>query len=137
MHTQHRPFLTEARFIMRTQHHWLLLLLTFSLFFVLFLASAQADGAQVTGTVWLDRDTDGKMDSTEKPLPDAKVYLEQKTDDGVKELACKIAEDKGFLVAGGPVSLEISLPEGGERHRNGDGELKKIKEKKKLPTAHS
>ena len=36
------------------------------------------------------------------------------TEDGVKELACKIAEDKGFLVAGGPVSLEISLPEGGE-----------------------
>lgn len=36
------------------------------------------------------------------------------TEDGVKNLACKIAEDKGFLVAGGPVSLEISLPEGKE-----------------------
>ena len=117
MHTQHRPFLTEARFIMRTQHHWLLLLLlTFSLFFVLFLASAQADGAQVTGTVWLDRDTDGKMDSTEKPLPDAKVYLEQKTDDGVKELASKRVKNDGqfaFSVSkAGDYRLRIELPSG-------------------------
>ena len=32
------------------------------------------------------------------------------TPDGIRELACKIAEDKGFLVSEGPVELDIEVP---------------------------
>ena len=36
------------------------------------------------------------------------------TEDGIKDLACKIAEEKGFIAAKGPVSLEIALPDDAE-----------------------
>jgi len=78
-------------------------------------AAALADGAQVSGTVYVDRNNDGVMQANDGPIEKAKVSLQQRLDDGtVRDLAAKtVGQDGAFAFAvnqAGQYRLYIELP---------------------------
>lgn len=101
---------------MRThpQKLWLLPLLI-CLFLALMTCAALADGAQISGTVYIDRNNDGAMQSNEKGLQQSKVVLQEVSQDGsVRDLASKtVGADGAFAFAvnqAGDYRLYVELP---------------------------
>ena len=107
----HDPRKTEACTIMRK---WYLLVFLVALFLGLSLPPVHGEGAQVSGTVWLDRNRNGKRDTNDKPVSGAKVQLEQKTAGGSTYLATFTTKADGqfaFAISkAGDYRLRIDLP---------------------------
>ncbi|MBQ9264626.1 MAG: hypothetical protein IJ189_10550 [Clostridia bacterium] len=97
----------------RHKQGWMFFALV-SLFLVLFLSAAQADGAQVSGTVYYDRNSNGKQDGNEAGLANAKVVLEQRLTGGNKDLSSKAIDKNGTFAFAvnqeGEYRLRIELP---------------------------
>ena len=85
------------------------------LFLALMACCAAAEGGQISGAVYYDRNNNGVMDEKEAAIPNAKVFLEQRGEDGsVKELAGKtISREGDFAFAvnqAGEYRLRVELP---------------------------
>lgn len=95
---------------------WLIPLLSI-LLIALCLGAAQAEGAQISGKVYIDRNNDGIMQSNESALPNTKVILQRRNEDGTtKDLSSKtISRNGDFAFAvnkAGEYRLKIDLPGG-------------------------
>lgn len=93
---------------------WLLMLLT-AMAMVICAGCAQAEGAQITGMVWAEREIDGIMQENEYPLAKAQVSLEKKNADGTIHVLAiqETAKDGMFAFAvsqHGEYRLSIELP---------------------------
>lgn len=93
---------------------WIILPLVF-LFLILFLFAAQAEGAQVSGRVYYDRNNNGKMDGNESGIVGAKVILQRRDAEGkTKDLSTKTIDreaDYAFAVnQAGEYRLRVELP---------------------------
>ncbi|MBR1584876.1 MAG: hypothetical protein IJ662_04990 [Clostridia bacterium] len=92
---------------------WMILLFLFLLLFSL-AGAAQAEGAQVTGVVYYDRNNNGKQDANETGVNGAKVILEQYASGDNKEIASKSIDKNGdfaFAVGkSGQYRLRVELP---------------------------
>ena len=85
------------------------------LLILLFSGAALADGAQISGTVYLDRDNDGIMQDSDIPIEKATVLLQHRLEDGtVQDLASKtVGKDGAFAFAvnqAGDYRLSFKLP---------------------------
>lgn len=85
------------------------------LFLILSVIAAQAEGAQVSGRVYYDRNNNGKMDGNESGIVGAKVILQRREADGKpKDLSNKTIDRNGdyaFAVnQAGEYRLRVELP---------------------------
>lgn len=97
-----------------------------SFLLILGICAASAEGGQISGVVYLDRNNNGVMDEKEAALPNAKVYLEQRREGGgVKELSGKtIGREGTFAFAvnqAGEYRLRVELPKEYYFTRHGKG----------------
>ena len=100
---------------MRIHHKQKWTILLFSLLILLVCtAFAQAEGTQITGTVWLDKTLDGQR-LNENGFADVKIFLEKKNADGeaLQLGSVKSAKNGSFAFAvesAGEYRLRIELP---------------------------
>lgn len=86
------------------KRRFLILLMLALLASCFFLCSSHAEGAEISGMVWVDKDVNGLNDN-EKPLGDVKVSLQMQQEDGSFALVSSVKTDKNGLY-----SLNIANP---------------------------
>lgn len=118
--------MTEASSMRTLQKNWWLFLLLLFLAPALFSSSARAEGAQVSGCVYYDKNNNGVMDEKEPAIPYSKVILQQRLPNGdTADLASKtVGADGAFAFAvnqAGEYRLRVELPYEYFFTRHGEG----------------